>query len=328
MTLGVTFFWERYHRKKDTVRVDNRETNLSKDMKSDTEEQPPAQRIELSERSKARNRRFENFEKFHKCAREIFEPFKTRGEREKYYDALYMLCVCPGSRMGGRESRIVEFFWGNRLFDKNEGLSQDGHRSIHFESEAGATMFFFKNDDGYVSIQMYPAHTEHRHPIEDFIIWRMAVNPSRLLKKRFQKHCWRAFMAYMEVTSIDGAPTFWQRIQVWCYRTFKHVVVDKKEIPLRYVSFISKIGTWVLTVGFSGLVIFLLQLWLSPNPSEHQNILDIRQSAIQTETMIEYLKNEVSCIKYSQDSLINVMNESMDMVKQKEVFSKQIHNAN
>lgn len=292
-------------------------------MKPETEEQPHVQRVELSEKAKKRNKRFDAFEKFYNQAKDIFEPYKTKGEREEYFQALYELCVCPGSRMGGRESRIVEFFWGNRLFDKNEGLSQDGRRSIHFESEAGATMFFFKNDDGYVSIQMYPAHTEHRSPIEDFIFWRMEVDPSRLLDKRFQDCCWRAFMAYMEVTSIDGAPTFWQRIRVWYYRNFKHVVIDKKSVPLRFLGFFKKVGTWVLTVGFSGLVIFLLQLWLSPNPSEHQNIKDIRQSAIQTEAVIEDLKIELSYIKESQDSLIKVMNESVDEAKHKGVTNKQ-----
>ncbi len=266
--------------------------------------------LELCAMAKARSQRFKDFEFFFQKAKEIFEPFKYNGDRERYYDDFYNLAVCPGSRMGGLESRIVEFFWGKRLFDKNESINQDGRRSIHFESEDGTTMFFFKNDNGYVSIQLYPDHTEHRSPIEDFIFWRMEVNPSQLLKQRFQKRCWRAFMAYMEVTSIDGAPTLYQRIQVWYYRNFKRVVVNKKSIPPRYLLFLNKVSTWVMTVGFSGLVIFLLQIWLQPSPSEHKNILDVKNSVQNVEKTIKQLQIDVSRIECNQDSIIKIQTKS------------------
>lgn len=156
-------------------------------------------RIELSSKAKERNQRFSDFETFYSKAKDIFEPYKHKGEREEYFEVLYNLAVCPGSRIGGRESRVVEFFWGNRLFDKNKVLGGDGRLHDRFETEAGATMFFFKNDNGYVSIHLSPAFTEQRRPIEDFIFWRLSVDPARLLEKRFQNRCWKAFMAYMDI---------------------------------------------------------------------------------------------------------------------------------
>lgn len=116
-------------------------------------------------------------------------------------------------------------------------------------------------------------------------------------------------MAYMEVTSLDGNPNIHQKLYVWYLRHFKYVVVDKKETPLKYKVTLKKIGWWVSTVTFSGLAIFLLQLWLTPNPSEHQNIQDIRSSVVQTEAVIENLQEEVTAIKESQDSLIKVLNK-------------------
>lgn len=278
---------------------------------------PEVERIELSKRAKNRNKRFNDFETFYGKAKEIFYPYKESGDRERYFESLYNLAVCPGSRMGGRESRVVEFFWGHRLFDKTEGVSADLRWHVKFESEAGATMFFFKNDDGYVSIQLYPAHTDNRRPIEDFIFWEMRVDPSKLLKARFQRHCWKSFMAYMEVTSLDGDPDIFQKLHVWYLRHFKYVIVDKKETPLKYMVALNKIGWWVSTVTFSGLAIFLFQLWLTPNPSEHHNIQDIRNTAIQTETEIENLRGEVTAIKESQDSLIKVLCKSGKKAKGK-----------
>lgn len=292
-------------------------------------EQPEARRVELSKEAKKRLKRSDAFDEFHKKAKEIFEPFKENGEREEYFEALYNLAVCPGSRMGGRESRIVEFFWGNRIFDKTEGLSADLRRKVKFDSEAGASMFFFKNDDGYVSIQLYPAHTDNRRPIEDFIFWRMRVNPSCLLKNRFQKCCWRAFMAYMEVTSLDGCPSLFQRIHVWYLRHFKHVIIEKKETPIKIVVALQSFFKWVSTVTFSGLAIFLLQLWLIPSPSEHQNIKDIRESAMKMENEFEDIKEEIKDIRENQDSLNVILKESMMRYqetktegKQKSVISK------
>lgn len=263
------------------------------------------EKVELSQKALKRNQRFKDFDTFYKNAKTIFGPFKIKGEREEYYEALYNLAICPGSRYGGRESRIVEFFWGNRLFDKNEGVNNEGQLNVKFESESGATAFFFKNDDGYVSIMLYPAKTGQRSPIEDFIIWKHRVKPSHLLDKCFQERCWKAFMAYMEVTSLDGAPTIFQRMHIWYLRNFKQIVIDKKSAPIRFHMFLKNVGTWVLTVGFSGLVIFLLQLWLSPNPAEHQNIQDIKQSVIETKKIIDGIKEDISSIREIQDTLNN-----------------------
>lgn len=319
LTLGMTLMWMCYYRLK-TNGGDKRKNRESRNMEENNTNwhATEAQRIELSKQAKKRNKRFEDFETFYNQAKDIFEPFRTSGDREKYYQNLYMLCVCQGSRSGGCESRIVEFFWGQRIFDKNQSLSNDGRRSLHFEAETGVTMLFFKNDDGYVSIQMHPACTEQRHPIEDFIFWKTSVDPSRLLQKSFQKRCWSAFMAYMEVTSLDGDPTLLQRLKVWYYRNFKYVVEDRKELPLKYVSFLKKVGTWVLTVGCSGLIIFLLQLGFSKNQSTYDNIQDIRDSIIETKYHIRIIQDEVNMIKLNQDSMINVSNRS----KERNVESK------
>lgn len=54
-----------------------------------------------------------------------------------------MLCVCPSSRNGGADKRVVEVFWGSKVF---ENETQGRHsKSL---TEQGSTLFFYRNDTG------------------------------------------------------------------------------------------------------------------------------------------------------------------------------------
>ena len=267
-------------------------------------------KVSFGKRSEKRFQRFKDFNEFYTKAKEIFEPYKNKGERERFFEAYNMLCVVPGSRAGANESNIVDVFWGSCIFDKEES-SSSRKKTFHLKSESGATLFFIKNDNGYVSIHLYPAHTETMHPIEDFIIWREQIDPSKLLKKCFQYRCWRVFMAYMEVTSLNGDPTIAQRLQVWYLRKFKCTFEDKKQVPVKFMTYTKKVGTWILTVAFSGLAIFLLQLWLQQNPSEHENVKEIKESTVRTIYVLDSLKQIVVEIKKNQDSLIKTQRQTI-----------------
>lgn len=268
--------------------------------------------VKLSDKTIERNQRFKIFEDFHKKAVEIFNPYKTKGEREKYFDALYNLNVVPGGRWGGQESRVVDISWGQRIYDKEERKILCGKKQISFESEGGTTMLFYKNSDGFVSIRLYPAFTNYSQPIEDFIVWKTRLDPAKLFKKRFQKKCWNYFMAYMECTSLDGSPSIVQKIRVWYMRNFKNVVENEKRVPKKINTFLNKFFTWVMTVGFSGLVIFLLQLWLSPNPSEHNNVVEIKNANLRSEKTIDSIHQELLLIKDNQDSILLQTNQKTD----------------
>ena len=111
-------------------------------------------------------------------------------------------------------------------------------------------------------------------------------------------------MAYMEVTSLNGDPSIAQRLHVWYLRKFKCTFENQKQMPVKFVAFVKKVGTWFLTVAFSGLAIFLLQLWLQQNPAEHENVKEIKESTFRTTHVLDSLKQEVIEIKRNQDSLI------------------------
>ena len=262
--------------------------------------------VAFGKHSEKRFQRFKDFNVFYAKAKEIFEPYKNKGDRERFFEAYNMLCVVPGSRAGANDGNIVDVFWGQCVFDK----AVTG-KTFRLKSESGATLFFIKNDNGYVSIHLYPAHTETMRPIEDFIVWREQIDPSRLLKKRFQDKCWSVFMSYMEVTSLNGDPTIAQRLHVWYLRKFKCTFENQKQMPVKFVAFVKKVGTWFLTVAFSGLAIFLLQLWLQQNPAEHENVKEIKESMFRTIHVLDSLKQEVIEIKKNQDSLIKTRSHTI-----------------
>lgn len=125
--------------------------------------------IENDKATKERFRRYKDFESFYNLSKEIFEPFKDKDERTRYLQATHMLIVCPGTRNGGRDKRFVEVFWGSKIYDRNEEITEGFRIRQAFYSEKGATLFIYKNDNGYASIYLKPAGTDITHPHESAI---------------------------------------------------------------------------------------------------------------------------------------------------------------
>lgn len=111
-------------------------------------------------------------------------------------------------------------------------------------------------------------------------------------------------MAYMEVTQLDGNPKIAQKIYIWFLRNFRHLVVNEEWQPIKFVVYYKKFGLWFLTVAFSGLAIFLLQIWLIPSPSDHDNVTIIRDKTIELNDGIDTLQKELKGIRDNQDSII------------------------
>src|SRR5690606_8544931 len=93
-----------------------------------------------------------------------FNSLRDNDDRVVTFQREYMLSICPGSRVGGNEKRIVEVFWGARPYEFETKGNQ--WKSL---KETGATLFFYRNDTGDVTISIYPAKTEFREPIESQI---------------------------------------------------------------------------------------------------------------------------------------------------------------
>lgn len=265
---------------------------------------PHPNMIEVDKITQERIRRYKDFESFFSQANTIFEPFKDKNKRTRYLQATNMLCICPGGRDGGRDKRVVEVFWGQKVYDQNERVTNLFQIDHLFYSAKGATILFYKNDDGYVTIYLIPAGTDLTHPDEDGICWEKKVVPSKLLSKSYLKRAWYAFMAYMEVTQLDGKPSAFQRLYIWYLRYFHNLVVDKKWQRTKAMDSLNSMVKWFPMVALSGVAIFVLQLLFVPSPAEHENITNIKDNAVEINHRVNEVDKELDEIRERQDSLI------------------------
>lgn len=218
-----------------------------------------------------RNRqdRCKDFDEFYRTAVATFKAFRDNDPKTEKFERIYMLYVCPGSRAGGNNNRVVEVFWGSRPF---ETITLGN--SWKALSEYGATLLFERDDSGFVIISLYPAGTENKKPIESSISLRLWIDPIQLKDKSFLEKQWNDLMAYMECTSLDGNPTIWQRLRISYLRYFKHLVIDNKWSPTKFSDSISRILDLVVAACFSGAVlVYFVNLTTQSKTTETDNQL-------------------------------------------------------
>jgi len=237
-----------------------------------------------------RQQRIKHFENFYDNCNTIFTDLRNKDKDERVVDFQneYMLCICPGSRAGGNEKRIIEIFWGARPYEfETKGQNW---KSL---SETGATLFFYRNDTGHITVYIYPAKTEFRQPIENHIALYGWYDPKNLENEKFIKSLWNDFIAYMECTSLDGNPTLYQRFRISYLRYFKHLVVDKKWQPTKFSIFYKDLFKWVLTVGLSGVIIYVLTVITQPDTA-------------QTEIELKNVNYNLESISKQLDSIVKI----------------------
>ena len=213
--------------------------------------------------ARTRRDRRNDFEEFYVAAAATFIEFRDNDPKTEKFQNIYMLNICPGSRAGGTNNRVVEVFWGSRPF---ETITQG--RNWTALTEYGATLLYERDDSGFVIVSIYPANTDNRKPIESSITLDIWLDPIKLKDKFFLKNHWNDLMAYMEITSLDGNPTFLQRQRVSYLRTFKNLIVDNKWTPTKFSVFVREVFKWVLTVGLSGIIIYILTQLTHPKTTE------------------------------------------------------------
>lgn len=213
--------------------------------------------------ARTRQDRRNDFDEFFRTAVATFTEFRDNDPRAEKFQNIYMLNICPGSRAGGTNNRVVEVFWGSRPF---ETITQG--RNWTALTEYGATLLYERDDSGFVIVSIYPANTDNRKPIESSIILDIWLDPIKLKDKSFLKKHWNDLMAYMESTSLDGNPTLLQRQRVSYLRTFKNLVVDSIWTPTKFSVFVREVFKWALTVGLSGIIIYALTQLTQPKTTE------------------------------------------------------------
>ncbi len=228
-----------------------------------------------------------------------FTALQNRDTRAQTLAQIYSLHITPGSRAGGQNHRVVEVFFGSRQIDAFGGVN-----AWSAVTEFGASLIFERDDNGEVVVMLYPAHSDNRRPKETCIVLRRSVDPSKLLDDSFLTCLWDRFMAYMEVTCLEGAPSRSQAVTVFWLRYSRPLLINSITVPATLIHHAREVPKYVLTIGVSG---FLFHFF-SPDPTrgtieELQNISGKLDTVAQRIPAMEKVQGDVKMISTIVDSL-------------------------
>ncbi|WCC46243.1 hypothetical protein [Tenacibaculum finnmarkense] len=83
----------------------------------------------------------------------------------------------------------------------------------------------------------------------------------------------------MECTSLDGSPTSIDKLRIGYLKLVKQLVIKNKIQQSRIKSYFFEISKFVLTVGLSGFIIFLVTLSQKDNNGiENQKIIELQKN--------------------------------------------------
>lgn len=169
----------------------------------------------LAVRIGRRQARRTDFAFFLRTAPDVFRKIAASDRSSRLFDRLNSLCITPGGRLGGTDPRSVDVFFGSRPFDavdERQIVNGRVHARRRLRVETGAMLAYYRQDDDTVACYLYSAFTgEAGIPPHSFLLEHIRVTHLLTGEWKLRQH-WRYFMAVMEVTSIDGRPSIWQRL--------------------------------------------------------------------------------------------------------------------
>lgn len=211
---------------------------------------------------RTRTQRIEDFEAFQKSVEGIFK--KGQQQMTDYVQLVdyYGFSVCPKGRNGGVDSHLVEVFFGSRPYEQEKVVSDSFKVSTHFLAESGAELSLFRDDLGYVCIQLFPAKSKYGRQKEDCIILQSHLDPKKLLRHGFQKRLLLQLNSYMSVTCLEGKPTICDKMRVKIIRLNKHQVLSEEVQPVIALKWLGDVLKFVLTVGLSGFLLTIIEKYV------------------------------------------------------------------
>lgn len=256
----------------------------------------------------SRTERNQKFNLFRSSFRQKFESLLENNKRVQELKNVYSLTILNHTPLGILDHTGVIAYFGNRTY---ETIIRDQTQTNLMEE--GASFSIEKRDDGFVTIKLFPAKAENYQQKEAFIILNKKLDPKHLTKPLTVKKYWYYLIAYMEVTSLDGAPSYFQNLVVNYLRHFKPLIVNKKYNRSKIQDYFLNLLKFILTVGLSGFLILIINYFL--NKDQENEIRQFRtdfNEKINTTQELEkgqnlYLKE----LKETFDSTINSTNQKI-----------------
>lgn len=249
--------------------------------------------------SNTRQEKYKEFENFSQSINKLFDNIASSDPDNENFNRYYTLCICPGGRNGGMDHRIAEIFYGHRPYDREETI--EGKKLL---TEWGATLLYQRTDAGSVICTLGPAGTSYYSQPEDAIVLEYVDDPSDL-RSKVNSH-WHHFISYMKCTSLDGNPSFTDKLRVYKLRLLHDTIVDHKLQGKKIISFLEVIGRYVATVWLSGFLLFLLT-----KCSEDKQLTTLRGTNAIMTRQLEYLRH----IDQQQADTIKLLTKKIDNVE-------------
>ncbi|MBP9993385.1 MAG: hypothetical protein KBT67_00370 [bacterium] len=199
--------------------------------------------------------RYDQFNDFAVVAEGKFKALLAESPSAKRFDDIYMLHVWNDKQHPKNNVTYVNVGFGSRPL-----IVSHNNRGFTSTLEDGARLCFYRMETGFVTVSLYPAKTDNRKPFEDCIIIEESIDPKELTKDSVLQELWKCLISYMECTSVDGNPSIWQKRNVKRLRYKRHTVVENVFQETKRSVFWNKVKMFVLTVGFSGVIVFGLQI--------------------------------------------------------------------
>jgi hypothetical protein len=114
---------------------------------------------------------------------------------------------------------LVQFSFGNR-YTGREILHNNppAPKRFEFVIERGPHLSYSVGPTGAIAVILYPPQSKLAAATEDLIFLGIGRFSGMQLKDRLRRDM-KALIAYTYVTSVDGSPTFGERIKVWWLQT-------------------------------------------------------------------------------------------------------------
>lgn len=202
------------------------------------------------------------FDLFFRQAKATFDKIAEDDPRHADLAKIYHFAIVPGGRDGADDDRLVEVFYGSRPFEavkERKSMLEPTRKRVLAES--GAALVYERSDDGVVLCTLHPAKTENMNRKEDLILLAMIYDVKSLTGWSVPREHWRYFMAYMQVSSLDGDPTFADRLHVWWLMLTRSVVKAGVAQTPKYQVAAGQIAQFALTIGLSGFLLKLVEIW-------------------------------------------------------------------
>lgn len=134
------------------------------------------------------------------------------------------------------------------------------HDGLTYIEENCAFLHIWRNDLGKLFVTLHPCSSKYQKTKEKYIIvCNKETTPSHQVQSVFLKKLLIFLDAYYNCTSIDGSTNIIKKGIVSWLRFTRHQVIDETIQPTRIKTLIIKFVQWVITIGFSGILVNLLK---------------------------------------------------------------------